>query len=169
MYFFVLCHCTAFPTIHNVWLQSIAAFPNTLRFANTLLISIPRQAWAPQGLMIQVRINRKQLHVYLCTNWVTCYMIYIVYNMLTSVHCSLSSHRPSPVSLSVRKLAQKSGFSQFPWDTKYGRRTPSLRMAGLFFQHRDLDNRQELWCYFCFIERVQDYLLQKIFSSRMGA
>ena len=35
--------------------------PNTLRFANTLLISIPRQARAPQGLMIQVRINRKQI------------------------------------------------------------------------------------------------------------
>ena len=45
---------------------------NTLRFANTLLISIPRQARAPQGLMIQVRINRKQLYrkqlyVSLCT------------------------------------------------------------------------------------------------------
>ena len=49
--------------MHYVWLQSIAAFLNTLRFANTLLISIPRQAWAPQGLMIQVKLDRKQLYV----------------------------------------------------------------------------------------------------------
>ena len=67
LYFAVLCYCTAFPIIHYVWLQSIAAFLNTLRFANTLLISIPRQARAPQGLTIQVRINRKQLYVSLCT------------------------------------------------------------------------------------------------------
>ena len=40
-------------------------------------------------------------------------------------------------------------------------------MGGLFFQHRDLDNRQEFWCYFCFIEKVTDYLLQKI--CRIGA
>ena len=64
--------------------ESITMFLNTLRFAiHWLLISIPRQARAPQGLMIQVRINRKQLYVYFSTKWVMYYNICPLQSLFT--------------------------------------------------------------------------------------